>query len=151
DRYAAARAAALAAAGQAKDNPLDDPAKAQFRQQALDWLKGELNNWSKVQPPRVFIARNLWQWQEERDLAGIRDQSALDKLPAEEQKVLTQFWADVAKRAEPADRAERLEFARVAALITGQEKDEPPFDAAAKAKLGQQAFGWLKAELTVTA
>jgi tetratricopeptide (TPR) repeat protein len=39
-RYKAARAAALAAAGKGEDEPpLDDPAKAKLRRQALDWLK----------------------------------------------------------------------------------------------------------------
>jgi thiol-disulfide isomerase/thioredoxin len=43
-RYNAARAAALAAAGQGQDEPpLGDVAKAKLRQQALDWLKAEMN------------------------------------------------------------------------------------------------------------
>ena len=33
---------------------------------------------------------------EDPDLAGIRDAAALAKLPADEQKAFTQFWADVA-------------------------------------------------------
>jgi formylglycine-generating enzyme required for sulfatase activity len=152
DYYAAARAAALAAAGKDKDKPpLDDTANAKLRRQAHDWLKAQLSSWSKVQPPRLFIARNLWQWQQESDMAGIRDQAALAKLPPDEQKAFTQFWADVEKLAEPANSTERLEFARVAVLIAGQDKDEPPFDAAAKAKLRGQALDWLKAELTVSA
>jgi WD40 repeat protein/formylglycine-generating enzyme required for sulfatase activity/tetratricopeptide (TPR) repeat protein len=150
DRYAAARAAALAAAGQGKSQ-FPDAAKVKLRRQALDWLKAELADWSKVQPPRVFVARTLWHWQQDSALAGIRDQAALAKLPAAEQKAFTRFWADVAKTVAPADSAERLEFARVAVLIAaGQGKDEPPLDDAAKAKLRRQAISWLKAELTVT-
>jgi hypothetical protein len=43
-RFNATRAAALAAAGQGKDEPpLDDAAKAKLLGQALDWLKAELN------------------------------------------------------------------------------------------------------------
>jgi tetratricopeptide (TPR) repeat protein len=43
-RYNAARAAALAAAGQGQDEPaLDDAAKAKLRRQALDWLKAVLS------------------------------------------------------------------------------------------------------------
>src|SRR5262249_49915974 len=69
DRYAAARPAALTAAGKGKDQPPQgDAATAKLRRQALDWLKAELAAWSRVQPPRVFIARNLWQWQQESDL-----------------------------------------------------------------------------------
>jgi serine/threonine protein kinase/formylglycine-generating enzyme required for sulfatase activity/WD40 repeat protein len=148
DRYAAARAAALAAAGQNKDNsPSDDAAKAKLRRQALDWLKAELTAWSKVEPPRAFIARSLWQWQHDRDLAGIRDPEALAKLPVEERKILTQFWANVAKTAEPQDRAERLEFAQAAVLIVAGKGKDDPFDDAAKVKLREQALGWLKTEL----
>jgi formylglycine-generating enzyme required for sulfatase activity/tetratricopeptide (TPR) repeat protein len=153
DRYAAARAAALAAAGESKDKPLlDAAAKATLRRQAIDWLKAELSGWSRAQPPRLFIARNLLHWQLDSALAGIRDQAALAKLTPEEQEAFTQLWANVAKTAEPANSAERLELARLAVLLAaGQGKDEPPFDDAARARLRQQALDWLKAELTVTA
>jgi formylglycine-generating enzyme required for sulfatase activity len=150
DRYAAACAAALAAAGQGKDIPLDDAAKAKLRRQALDWLKTELTDWSKVQPPRLFIARSLWRWQQDAALAGIRDQAALAKLPLEERKTFTQFWAEVAKSAEPANSTERVEFARgVALIVAGQGKDEPLLDDAVKAKLRRQVLDWLKPELAV--
>src|SRR5262249_53703264 len=69
-----------------------------------------------------------------------------------ERKAFTRLWADVAKLAEPANRAERLEFARIAVRIAaGQGKDEPPLGDEAKAKLRQQSLGWLKAKLKVTA
>ena len=102
-RYKAARAAALAAAGRGQDEPpLDDAAKAKLRRQASDWLKAELTGWGKLveaNRPQVrpFIVRPLSQWQKDSDLAGIRDAAALAKLPAEEQKALTQLWADVAE------------------------------------------------------
>ena len=100
----------------------------------------------------MFDARNLWQWQRDGDLAGIRDTTALAKLPPEERTSFAQFWADVAKLAEVANAPSRVEFARVAALIaTEPGKDEPPFDDAAKAKLRQQALDWLKVALTATA
>jgi hypothetical protein len=101
-RYHAACAAALAAAGRGKDEPsLDDAARAKLRRQALDWLKTELAVWDKLLasgPPqdRPFIVRTLKHWQKDGDLAGIRDQAALDKLPADEKKAWTQLWADVA-------------------------------------------------------
>jgi hypothetical protein len=40
--------------------------------------------------------RTLNRWQRDSDLAGIRDQAALDKLPADEKKAFAQLWADVA-------------------------------------------------------
>src|SRR5262249_26044994 len=67
-RYQAARAAAVAAARQGKDEPpLDDAAKAKLRGQALDWLKAELAAWNKVftsGPPqdRPAIVETLNAW-----------------------------------------------------------------------------------------
>jgi hypothetical protein len=34
-------------------------------------------------------------WQQDSELAGIRDRTAVARLPAEEQKACTQLWADV--------------------------------------------------------
>jgi hypothetical protein len=56
-------------------------------------------------------------------------------------------WRDFDK---PADHAERLAFARAAALAAaGEGNVGPPLDDAAKAKLRGQALDWLKAELAV--
>ena len=41
--------------------------------------------------------QTLSQWQQDTDLAGIRDQAALPKLPSEEQNAFTQFWVDAAQ------------------------------------------------------
>src|SRR5262249_893968 len=101
-RYNAACAATLAAAGHGQDAPpLDAAAKARLRQQANDWLKAELAAWGKhleSGPPqdRLAIVRTLRHWQKDPDLAGIRDQGGLAELPADEQKLLTRLWADVA-------------------------------------------------------
>ncbi len=113
-RYNAARAAALAAAGPGKDEPpLDEAAKAKLRGQALDWLKAEFAARTK-QEPRAGMVQILWRWQQDSDLAGIRDNAALGKLPAEEQQAFTEFWADVAKTAAPANNTERLVVAQFA-------------------------------------
>jgi formylglycine-generating enzyme required for sulfatase activity len=151
--YAAARTAALAAAGQGKDQPpLDEAAKAKLRRQALDGLKTQLTNWNKIQPPRLLVIRTLRHWQRDSGLAGIRDEGALAKLPAAEQQVFTQLWADVARVAEPANSAERLEFVRAAVLgVAGKNEDEPPLDETAKTKLRGEALDWLKVALTESA
>jgi hypothetical protein len=47
-------------------------------------------------PARAFIQGRMRHWQQDTDLAGIRDAVALAKLPAEEQKAFIQLWADVA-------------------------------------------------------
>ncbi len=96
-RYNAACAAALAAAGQGKDEPPpDDAAKAKLRGQALDWLKAELTAWGKLLesgPPqaRPAIVQTLNHWKQDTDLAGIRDADGLAKLPADEQKAWRAF------------------------------------------------------------
>jgi hypothetical protein len=43
-----------------------------------------------------MVQQWLRHWQKDTDLAGLRDKEAMAKLPAQEQKAFTQFWADVA-------------------------------------------------------
>ncbi|MFI5457673.1 MAG: tetratricopeptide repeat protein [Isosphaerales bacterium] len=119
-RYNAACAAALAASGQARDEPPpDDAAKAKLRRQALGWLKAEQAAWGKLLesgPPqgRPAIAQTLNHWKQDNDLAGIREAGALAKLPEAEQKEWRAFWADVEallKRARPPERPTEELFA----------------------------------------
>jgi serine/threonine-protein kinase len=101
-RYNAACAAAWAAAGQGQDAAqLKDWARARWRQQALDWLRADLALWAKqlegAKPgDRRAVAAAMRHWQQDPDLAGIRDRDAVAQLPAEEQKACHQLWADVA-------------------------------------------------------
>ena len=100
-RYNAARAAAMAAAGQGQgEPPLDDAAKARLRRQALEWLTAERTAWARLLDsgsPRVGpeVAQNLSAWKQDGDLAGVRDPAALAKLPADERQAFAQLWADV--------------------------------------------------------
>ena len=100
-RYNAARAAALAGCGQGKDDPpLDETAKARWRKQPLNWLKADLAAWSKVLekgPPQVrqSISQTVQHWKTDSDLAGLRDEAALAKLPEDEQKACRALWAEV--------------------------------------------------------
>jgi tetratricopeptide (TPR) repeat protein len=100
-RYNAACFAALAAAGQGADaTPLQATDKARLRQQALAWLRADLallTQQLQSGPPAAGTAvQQLKHWQEDGDLAGLRDAAALAKLPAEERTAWTQFWAEVA-------------------------------------------------------
>jgi len=100
-RYNGARAASLAGVGQGKDKaPLDESAKARWRKQAIAWLKAELAAWSKVlesgsPQARSSVAKALQNWRVETDLAGLRDVTALAKLPEDEQKACRALWAGV--------------------------------------------------------
>jgi hypothetical protein len=100
-RYNAACAAALAGSGQGKDEPPpDDAAKAKLRRQARDWLQAELTAWSKLLDSgpvewKARIAPTMKHWKEDADLAGIRDEMALSKLPEDERAALKMLWNDV--------------------------------------------------------
>ena len=45
---------------------------------------------------RAEVQRRLRHWQRDRDLAGLRDDNKLAKLPAAEQQACRQLWADMA-------------------------------------------------------
>jgi serine/threonine protein kinase len=100
-RYNAACAAALAGCGKGTDDPPpDDTSKVKLRRQALDWLNAELAAWSKIlesgaPQARPVVASTLKHWKEDADLAGVRDDAALAKLPQEERAACKQLWGDV--------------------------------------------------------
>ena len=101
NRYNAACAAALAGWGQGKDDPpLDDAAKTRWRKQSMEWLTADLAAWSKIldsgtAQTRQFISQTLQHWKVDSDLAGIREDATLAKLPAEEQKSCRALWLQV--------------------------------------------------------
>jgi serine/threonine-protein kinase len=100
-RYDAACYAALAAGQREDAAKLDDNERARLRKQALDWLRADLASRAKQlasgQPALCAeVQRILKHWQGDSDLAGIRDDAALAKLPAEERALCEKLWADVA-------------------------------------------------------
>ncbi len=102
NRYNAACAAALAGCGQGKDAANLEPTEyARLRGQALAWLRADL----KSQAARVdkapgsggaLLSKTMREWQQDPDLAGIRDAAALAKLPEADRQEWQQLWADVA-------------------------------------------------------
>jgi serine/threonine-protein kinase len=100
-RYSAACFAALAAAGQGEDaTNLDDAERTRLRKQALDWLRADLAQRTKQletgnPADRDEVQKTLHHWQNDTDLAAIRDAAALAKLPADEQKACQTLWAEV--------------------------------------------------------
>jgi tetratricopeptide (TPR) repeat protein len=100
-RYNAACAAALAASGKAKgEPPLDDPARARLRAQALGWLKAELVAWEKVLDAcpaelKAMVGPTLEHWKADADLAGLRDAKQRGTLPADERAAFARLWDDV--------------------------------------------------------
>jgi predicted nucleic acid-binding protein len=102
-RYDAACFAALAAAGQRTDgDKLDNQERRRLRQQALAWLRADLEQWSKrleggKPEDRQIVRAKLEHWQRDTDLAGVRGPQALKKLPAQEQEAWRKLWDDVAE------------------------------------------------------
>jgi serine/threonine protein kinase/tetratricopeptide (TPR) repeat protein len=101
NRYNAACAAALAGSGAGKDDPPpDDSTRARLREQARAWLRADLVAWGKVldggdAKAQPVIVQTLAHWKEDTDLAGIRDEAALAKLPEGEREAFRALWADV--------------------------------------------------------
>jgi hypothetical protein len=100
-RYDAACCAALAGCGQGKDaDKLDDKDRPRLRKQSLGWLRADLAFWTKQAESskvddRVIVVQTLKHWQEDADFAGVRDKSALEKLPDAERAEWEKLWADV--------------------------------------------------------
>jgi serine/threonine-protein kinase len=102
-RYDAACAAALAGTNRGRDSGgLNDQERARWRKQALDWLRADLALWEKQLEGKTgqaagLVSKSLRHWQSDPDLGGLRDASALARLPEPEQQACRQFWAAVEK------------------------------------------------------
>jgi serine/threonine-protein kinase len=109
-RYNAACAAALAAAGQGKDEPpLDEAAKVRWRKQAIEWLKADLAAWAKIveqgsPQEKQAVAPMLQHWKADPDLASLREADAVAKLNAEDQRACRAVWSEVGALLEKAQR-----------------------------------------------
>jgi len=101
-RYRAARCAALAGCAFGKDaTKLSEAERANLRRKALGWLEADLAVWSKAvdsgrRAHRDRAKEMFTLWQEEPDLAGVRDGVAVSKLPDAEREQWQRLWADVA-------------------------------------------------------
>jgi Flp pilus assembly protein TadD len=100
-RYHAACCAALAGAGKGIDEmPLDEKTKAHWRNQAVEWLKADLGQSSKQAgtgkpEDKSLVGQTLREWKSQADLAGIRDDTAVNRLAEDEQKACRVLWAEV--------------------------------------------------------
>jgi serine/threonine-protein kinase len=100
-RYNAARAAAAAGCGIGEDAAgLDGQRRAALREEALGWLTADYDAWAarhRLGRPgdRTFVATAVRAWRQDDDLAGVRDEPALDRLPPDERQAWQKLWADV--------------------------------------------------------
>jgi tetratricopeptide (TPR) repeat protein len=99
-RYNAACSAALAGCGQSRDAPSEKNERLALRQQALAWLRADLKLWAQLRAKdtpkeQTQVRQTLQHWQKDPDLAGVRDEKALAKLPEEERKAWQKLWGEV--------------------------------------------------------
>jgi tetratricopeptide (TPR) repeat protein len=102
NRSNAACCAALAAAGQAEDAKcLPDKLRLGLRRQALAWLRDDLALYAKQAEraeaaEKQFVRERMRHWQQDADLASVRDEESLARLPDHERATWRRLWADVA-------------------------------------------------------
>ena len=103
-RCSAARAAAVAGCGGGADGSgLGQSERERWRGQARAWLRLELAAWVKAlesagPTERAEVQMTLAGWREDPDLAGLRDPSALEKLPPAERQDCRALWSELAAR-----------------------------------------------------
>jgi serine/threonine-protein kinase len=109
ERDAAIMAAAQARCGLGEDPPRPDATEQGYwRQQALRWLRAELDfQHRQLQSgklaDRYGVQNVLRIWQRRPELAGIRDEAELAKLSDEERGEFRKFWSDVTALLKQAD------------------------------------------------
>jgi serine/threonine-protein kinase len=100
--YYGACCAAMAAAGEGVGaDRLEDAELRELRRLAVRWLREELGRQSKQvaasdASSRSGAAARLKYWTVDGWLAAVRDEPAVAKLPADDQKECRKLWADVA-------------------------------------------------------
>jgi eukaryotic-like serine/threonine-protein kinase len=100
-RYRAARCAALAGCGLGKDEAkLSEAERVHWRSRALEWLRADLLVLSKTldggrRADRDLTKEMLTLWQDEPDLAGLREPAGLETLAEAERKGCLALWAEV--------------------------------------------------------
>ncbi len=72
-----------------------------MRGRAIEWLRADLAARikrldSRKPEDRVILVRTLRRWNDNPNLAGVRDEANLKKLPEQERKAWQALWAEVA-------------------------------------------------------
>jgi hypothetical protein len=80
---------------------LGEPEREALRKQARDWLRLGLAAWAKevdtgTEADRIQAQMTLAPWRDDPDLAGLRDENALERLPPAEREECRAHWQEVA-------------------------------------------------------
>jgi hypothetical protein len=89
--------------------PVSDAEQSRLRDKARTWLEAELATWAKLlesasADQRPAVAGALRHWQQDLDLAGVREEAALAELPATEREQWKALWGQVAALLDKASR-----------------------------------------------
>src|SRR5262249_12101276 len=100
NRYSAACAACLAAAGKGRDaDKLSDKERTELRHKALAWLREDVQAGTQSlqgnPTSAVLLAETLKHWHSDPDLLSVRDAKELATLPESEQQAWRQLWSGV--------------------------------------------------------
>jgi serine/threonine protein kinase/Flp pilus assembly protein TadD len=101
NRHSALCSALAAGCGLGEDAAaLTDDERTRWRRQALDWMRADLalrakSARSKVPGERAAVAKVLQAWQQDADLACVREPGALAKLPVEERDDWKKIWTEL--------------------------------------------------------
>jgi serine/threonine-protein kinase len=101
-RYFAACAAAQAGCARGRDaGTLDYKERARWRRQARQWLRQDLSWWGKAlqsgnEQTKADVRWRMLYWHTDRDLAGLREPSALKTMSPDERKECLALWHEVA-------------------------------------------------------
>ena len=126
-RYTAACAAAVASVGKGIGaDKLEVKEQTRLRKQVFDWLQADLAARAKLLEKNPIVAvpfhDAMQHWQRNADLAALRDEKELAKLPANERAALTKFWAEVDRLAKQARSSNIL--AEHKGQLAGKEREQ---------------------------
>jgi tetratricopeptide (TPR) repeat protein len=144
-RYLAARCAALAGCGLAKDGGRLSAAEREgWRRLARRWLRDDLAQWdgtleSGFEQDRNLAKKMLTRWRVEPDLAGLRESNALDDSSLDERKENLELWRDVNV---VLDRISRQERAIALDPKHGDSATEPRIRLMREGRLDEARVAW---------
>ena len=99
--FSAACTAVMAASGKGRNEPPPDAASAAgLRRQAIQWLKADLEIWTRLlasgtSQDRNLVLRAMRQWRKDTDLVAVRDAEGLARLPDAERSEWMALWGEV--------------------------------------------------------